>query len=132
MSENWVSRFMNIPYKKNGRDLRGCDCYGLVYMVYKYAFSIDLPTYYYVEDESEILRCFNNEIKNWEKVEVPERGDVIYFLIAGQPLHVGVYIGGNEFIHNLFFPGSSSIGNISHKKWKQRIVGFWRYGKHNL
>lgn len=34
-----------IPYKRNGRDYLGCDCYGIVMLYYKKEFGIDIDDY---------------------------------------------------------------------------------------
>lgn len=127
-----VDKYIGIPYKKNGRDLNGCDCYGIVCMFYMDHFGIKLNQYVYDEIDA-VTKNYTDEIElNWREVSEPVVGDVVYFNMLGHPMHVGVYIGGGKFIHNFSESGSSTIADINHNKWKQRLIGFWRYGKYNL
>lgn len=127
----WVEKYVGIPYSPSCREISGCDCYGLVSIIYENEFNIQLPNYSgkYGKDKDAIEKIYEKEIENWDQVFIPEIGDIAYFMMMGYPIHVGIYIGNGMFIHNYSANGSSAIGNIHHGKWKKRLIGFWRYDK---
>lgn len=79
---------LGIPYKENGRDYKGIDCYGLAIEVQKM-------------NGKEMNDCLNGEgFKiNCEKIENLEELCIIEFNVLGQPLHIGTYIGDGLVIH---------------------------------
>ncbi len=132
----WVNKYVGIPYKLHSASLNTCDCYGLVCLIYKDIFDIVLPDYhnnYGIDSNDQIINdIYSVEKEKWIEVNNPDIGDVIYFIIAGQPKHVGLVVGDGKFIHNLTAGGSSAIGTYTNVKWKKRILGFYRHAKNNL
>jgi len=129
MIADWAEKYVNIPYKLNGRDYGGCDCYGLVCIIYKDSMGLILPSLAgsYSELGGSLVSLYEDNKGNWQQVDSPLIGDVVYFNVSGFPVHVGVYVGDNCFIHNIKNNGSSSIGDVTHAKWKHRLIGYWRY-----
>ena len=41
----WWNRYIGTPFKAFGRTMEGCDCWGLLRIVYREAFGIELPSY---------------------------------------------------------------------------------------
>ena len=41
--KKWAEDWLGIPYESSGRSLKGLDCWGLVYCLYKNLFGIELP-----------------------------------------------------------------------------------------
>ena len=41
----WAEHYVGIPYRPLGRDRDGCDCWGLLAMVWREQFGCDLPDY---------------------------------------------------------------------------------------
>ena len=125
----WADKYIGIPYGLNERTMQSCDCYGLVYLVYKNEFGIDLPSYsdeYDKKTDSEkLMDVYKKHRDNWNEVVLPKVGDVVYFTIAGFAKHVGVMIDEKHFIHNL--RESSTIGCVRSLRWKHRKLGFYRY-----
>jgi len=81
---------LGIGYRFSGMsEESGFDCSGLVKSLFS-KFNIELP------------RSSREQFKQGQKVEKEELqpGDLIFFSSGGKsPTHVGIYIGGNKFIH---------------------------------
>ena len=127
-----VSRYIDIPFVEKGRDMSGCDCWGLFYLVYRDLLDIELPlyldTYQNTEDEKVLGAVIKGEIVKWTRVSVKNLrvGDGVSIRLKGQPMHVGVYIGNGKFIHCLAGSGTV-IEKVNSITWRNRIVGYYRY-----
>jgi cell wall-associated NlpC family hydrolase len=114
-------------YEDGGRG-PNYDCYGLVMECYR-RFGIHLPDYNTLVDDTSkpgvVLAAMGD---GWEPVEEIEFGDVILFKVGGINRHVGIAVESGYFIHILF--GASTVRQpLNHMFWRNRIVGFYRYGK---
>lgn len=120
---------IGIPYQEHGRTLSGSDCMGIVYLFNRklgkqvpdyrteYASSID------PEAVNQVVEQHQSE---WLEVEEPEVGDLLLFCIRGWPVHVGVYIGGNRFLHSL--KGCNScIERLNSITWNRRLKKVLRW-----
>ena len=122
--------YIGLPYKDNGRDESGIDCWGLVRLFYKRELDIDLPSYteeYSGRNDPTLAdTVFEHRADNWIRISTPEPGCVILFNIMGEPTHVGVYIGDNKFIHSR--GGLDSVvESLNNFKWRTRVEGYYRY-----
>jgi cell wall-associated NlpC family hydrolase len=129
---NW-NKYLGIPWLHRARSIEqgGLDCYGLVRHFYRNEYGIDIPKW-------EILHCHNGmkatqdiAIENnlytdnpFIKVDIPQEGDLILFNILGFPIHVGIYIDNNSFLHSRREDYNSEIVKLD--KWRNRIDGFYR------
>lgn len=122
-------KYIGLPYLDNGRTPTGVDCWGLARLLYKDEFGIDLPSYteeYIGGTDPHIVEAVNLYKDNWEDTTTPDIGDLCLFNIFGEPMHVGVFIGDNKFLHCR--RGSDSvIESLTNIKWKNRFVGFYKY-----
>jgi len=126
------SKYIGIPFKDHGRDFDGCDCWGLVRLIYQNEYGIFLPrydtAYTTTKDRISVSNFALREAQNWIEVSDKKEGDVILFRVLGLPLHVGLVIDKHYMIHIL--KGiDSSIEKFESPIWKKRILGVYRHAK---
>jgi len=109
------------PYKTAGADPNGFDCSGFTWYVFA-QHGITLP------------RDVRQQFQSGTPV-TPDRlapGDLVFFsTVAPGPSHVGISIGGDEFVHA---PSSSGVVRVEHLNsgyWSPRLVGVRRVGISN-
>lgn len=92
---------------------QGFDCSGLVQYVYRQA-GIDLPRtadLQFLVGRTVLPSAF-------------QPGDLVYFTTYEPGAsHVGIYIGGNKFIHTSFSQGIVAIGDMNDSYFVQRYYG---------
>ena len=122
-----MNRFFSIPYRNNGRDFNGCDCYGLVKLMCREIDGIELPDFIYEDSSLENGKIYNKELTNkkWVKCE-PKQGAIVLLRIEGVAKHVGYMIDSTKFMHILGEAGVNIV-SIKDNLFKNRIVGFWEY-----
>jgi sulfur carrier protein ThiS len=126
-----LEKYIGLKYKDKGRDYDGLDCYGLVRLVYKNEFQIDLPSFssdYTQDDRDRIEELIAQYKEGWEKIEQPEVGSIVLFRVLGAESHVGIIVNESQFIH-VRENQDSVIENLDSPYWKKRIVGFFRYSE---
>lgn len=84
-----ASRWQGTPHKMGGRGLSGVDCSGLVQQIYQDVFGIQLPR---TASEQATIGV---GVKRTDL----EPGDLVFFRPPGKQEHVGIYLGGGEFVH---------------------------------
>jgi hypothetical protein len=85
--------YLGVPYVSGGADRSGLDCSGFTYRVYSDVMGLDLPR--------GVWGLYNRAPSSSYPLHI---GDLLFFDTSGrakptQPTHVGLYIGGNRFIH---------------------------------
>lgn len=127
-------KYVGIPYAEKGRDITGLDCYGLVRLIYKNEYKIDLPSFsaeYTADDNNRIQDLIAQYKEGWESVDTPSAGDIVLFRIMGVESHVGLVISPTHFIH-VRENQDSAIESLSAHKWSKRIVGFFKYSEKSI
>lgn len=131
------SKYMRIPFKEHGRGFDGCDCGGLVWLVYKTELDIELPDWreYYsstrVESSLELSGTISTMLGNLCHEVQPDEEimpyDVISFDLMGVPIHVGIAVDDRHFLH--IIDGYSNVRQekFSSYAWRKRINGIFRY-----
>ena len=102
-----------IPYKNGGTDPSGFDCSGFVQWVFA-QHGIHLP------------RDVEMQFGAGRKIKVSDLhpGDLIFFHTEGNGAsHVGLAIGGDEFVHAPSIKGVVRVERFSNNYWRHRIVG---------
>lgn len=124
-----VRRFLAIPYKHKGRDYQGCDCYGLILLFFRDVLNKKL---FDVEEEYDKNWTFKNKDyfienyhKQFEKIEKPEKYDIVLFQNRqGVANHGGVVLGYGKFIHCC--RDGVLMDSYNREGWRRRINGFYR------
>jgi len=124
-----IDKYIGLPYQENGRDWNGVDCWGLARLYYKHELDIELPDYselYTGSRDSSLSATILDQKQRWISVTEPVENDICVFNIYGEPIHIGVYVGNNSFLHSR--EGLDSvIESLSSIQWAKRLEGFYRY-----
>jgi murein DD-endopeptidase len=81
-------RMVGIPYHYGGNDPRGFDCSGLVFYAYREAGVL-------------VARTSREQRRASQPLNVDQAlpGDLVFFRTSKKAWHVGIYLGGQRFIH---------------------------------
>ena len=105
-----------MPYRNGGADPSGFDCSGLV----QYAFAqhgVALPR------EVREQLAFGTDVR----LAGVEPGDLLFFKTSGDAAsHVGIAIGGDQFVHAPSASGVVRVERFSAPYWANRFVAVKR------
>ena len=81
-------RMVGVPYHYGGNDPRGFDCSGLVFYAYREAGVL-------------VARTSREQLRASQPLDVDQAlpGDLVFFRMRKRAWHVGIYLGGQRFIH---------------------------------
>tara|TARA_A100000171_G_scaffold28305_3_gene26443 strand:+ start:3199 stop:3582 length:384 start_codon:yes stop_codon:yes gene_type:complete len=121
------SEYIGIPFQAGGRDRCGCDCWGLLRLIYKERLGVDLPAYTgYDRPLGERAAALIQEGRTeWEAVSRPEPMDAVLFKVGGRPNHIGLVVVPGLMIHSATGK-DSCIESYNRPLWRSRIEGFYR------
>jgi cell wall-associated NlpC family hydrolase len=101
------------PYRNGGNDPAGFDCSGFV----KYVFG---------QNGVAVPRTVSEQFRAGRQVAGPqlEPGDLVFFAtVSNGASHVGIAIGGDEFVHAPSSTGDVRVERMSASYWATRFVG---------
>ena len=101
------------PYRNGGSDPSGFDCSGFVQYVFA-QYGVKMP------------RTVRDQFHEGRKVDPSqlEAGDLVFFTtVAPGASHVGIALGGDEFVHAPSSTGEVRVEHISAAYWSTRFVG---------
>ena len=127
----WHNKYIGIPFLDKGRDINGIDCWGLVRLVYKQEYSIDLPNFstnYEAEDAERMSDLLAQYKEGWEKIDAPTEGCIVLFNILGVESHMGIAVSSTHFLHARE-RRDSAIESFESVAWRNRITGFYKYSE---
>lgn len=108
MTYDWVNDYIGIPFKTNGRDRDGMDCYGLIAAVYKDLLDIDVPDWAVKNDHiftvmQTITKGLKIEVTEERAYEVanPNDMDILVLSRISVAYHVGIYVAGGV-LHTVY------------------------------
>jgi peptidoglycan DL-endopeptidase CwlO len=101
------------PYRNGGTDPAGFDCSGFV----RYVFG---------QNGIAVPRTVTEQFQSGRQVGGPhlEAGDLVFFsTVSPGASHVGIAIGGDEFVHAPSGAGIVRVERMSAPYWSTRFVG---------
>ncbi|MGL4819241.1 MAG: C40 family peptidase [Bacilli bacterium] len=108
-----AKRYLGTPYSFGGKSSKGFDCSGFTSYVFEQN-DVDLP------------RTSGSQYSVGENVSKSnlEPGDLVFFKTGSKGVsHVGIYVGGNTFIHSQNGKGVSVTSLNDPYYWGKRFVG---------
>lgn len=128
-------RFVGIPYLDKGRSIVGCDCWGLLWLVYRVLRGIELPSYAecYVTgaDRREMAQLIAGELDDWQEIPATEeqKFDGVLMRESSFPRHIGIIVAPGQMLH-VERGQTSRIERYRSGIFAHRVVGFYRYRDH--
>lgn len=119
--------YLGLPYVPHQSD-----CWTLVRRFASEQLGKNYPEFMY--DVPTILEDAQAQIENqkhflgkvWNQVNAPELGDILIFRIFSRECHVGISLGGIDFLHTLK-GRNSCIERLTDQDWNKRLTGVYRY-----
>lgn len=132
MQRNWWNKYVGTPFLDRGRTLKGADCWGLVSIVCKQEFKIELPDlledYDTATDAATIVEIFHrpNWSQEWCEVTEGQTGDIVMLRVGGWTAHVGIVTEPGMFLH-CWNGGNATVESLQSIHWRNRIDSIWRH-----
>lgn len=130
----WAGHYIGLPFKERGRNIKGLDCWGLVRLALMEQFDIYPPSYISsyssTINQDQIGALVRRETLDWKHIKPNEEmcGDIVILRMRGAPMHVGLVLGDKSMLH-IERGINSVIERYNALRWKNRVVGFFRYKK---
>lgn len=129
------NKFVGIPWKCGAAKMSGADCYGILIMVYKKLFNIEISHFDPAQICNDELTTFKieqtiNSDPRWLLIDEPAVGDAVVMIdrVTGRPDHVGVFIGNSLVLHSLTRNnGSSTVHDFKFLNRIFKRLDFYRY-----
>ena len=105
--------FRGVPYRNGGADPTGFDCSGFTQYVFA-RHGVALP------------REVSDQFQEGDSVKAGDlaAGDLLFFrTTASGPTHVGIAIGGDQFVHAPSSTGVVRVERLSADYWSSRYLG---------
>ena len=96
-----MMEYIGIPFAERGRDRSGCDCWGLVRLVYRERHGIELPSFvadYRSTKDDGIGNLITTESARWLPVSEPQAGDLAVFRGMGR-WHIAYCLSASQVLH---------------------------------
>lgn len=107
-----ATKFLGVPYVWGGTTALGIDCSGFTYRVYQ-VNGVRLPRDADQQFAAPGARAVNE----------PTPGDLVFFSGREPVSHVGIYLGGGEFIHASSGRGAVVINRLTDPYYRDHYIG---------
>jgi cell wall-associated NlpC family hydrolase len=128
-----VGPLIGVPFVHRGRDPAiGLDCWGLVLVVYRQAFAIELPDFPDADgsraNRAHAAMLIREQSQLWLTVTpgTEDPADVIVLERFRRPLHVGLVLGERRMAHCDAETGVS-CPRYDGLAWRNQVLGFYRH-----
>jgi cell wall-associated NlpC family hydrolase len=134
----WWQEYVGLPFRFDGRDRSGIDCWGLVRLVFAERAGIDLPSYGEIRASdlarvAEIMTAARH-LPPWQmEVPVPKARalDVVLMLgrrrgQAAERMHVGVMVDAARVLH-VEAETAAVVVPLDHPQLRRRVCGVFRH-----
>jgi cell wall-associated NlpC family hydrolase len=129
---SWANAYIGIPFVDQGREASGCDCWGLVRLVYAAECGITLPSYagaYLCAHESrEVAELIDagRAAGEWRAVKTAAAFDVAVIRQGRLACHVALIVDERHLL-NMDAADQSKIISMANPQFARRIVGIYRH-----
>lgn len=124
----WVRDYVGIPFVFGGSDHDGCDCWGLVRLIYREQLGVTLDRYSDINprDMRRVARAVTEQASSnviWSEIDTPAEFDVVAMRIGAGSLlaHVGIAVSERQFLH-VENAAAASIVSFRDPMYRCRIV----------
>ncbi|MEQ1938624.1 NlpC/P60 family protein [Mesorhizobium sp. CN5-321] len=124
-----LNRFVGLPWQDRGRTPHGCDCWGLLRLVYADALGICLPDHsngYADTSDGAISDLIGTGLSDWLPVVAGTERPLDAILIRQAPWHVGVIVRRGLMLH-MPENQTSCIEAYDTGRWSRRVEGIYRH-----
>lgn len=96
----WWAKYIGIPFVDKGRDFSGCDCWGLVRLVFAEEHGFVLPSWHTHNGAESIQRIYLEEVMpKFRQVEGYQPFAIPLFSASKTLYHVGVMVDPIRMLH---------------------------------
>jgi len=108
-------RMTGVPYNYGGSSPRGFDCSGLVYYAYREAGFV-------------VPRTSREQLRASRPLTLKEAlpGDLVFFSTPEKVSHVGIYLGGQQFVHAPSTGKSVEIETLEQDYYRRHLIRIGR------
>lgn len=127
-----LESYIGIPFVEKGRSREGCDCYGLICLVYSELLGVILPSfvngYVSTQDSEELARLIRGHIAPWRGIEAGHERpfDGVLLTEGGVPRHMGIVTRPGWLLH-VENGGTAMLERYTDARLKRRVAGFYRH-----
>lgn len=131
-----LQQYIGIPFIDHGRDREGCDCWGLVRLVYREQLGIEFPDFGDEYSEAyargEVSKIMEREAQKEWCVDVTNAPwkllDIMSFTRCGVESHVGMFVRPTEVLH-VVEGALTTIERYDTVKWRNRLCRVIRHAE---
>jgi cell wall-associated NlpC family hydrolase len=124
------NKYLFIPFEPGGRDFDGCDCWGLVRLVFRCEGGIELPDWRIACTRARLIdERAQFERSKWRQIDQPAVLSVVAMRnCENDPQlinHFGVFVGNQRILHTARGFATARRTRLDDPLWAHKIEGFY-------